>query len=356
MNEIIDGLLRGMPATLSAVVAVAVLMAANYILTRREAGGAGEHRLVRQLIMLALTGLAIVSVVLTLPIAESTRNQLLALLGLVLTALIALSSTTFVANAMAGIMMRSVRNFTIGDFVRVGEHEGRVTERGLFHVEVQTEDSDLTTLPNLLLVSNPVTVVRSNGTIVSAQVSLGYDVAHSEIEPVLIDAATAAGLEKPFVQVVELEDHAVVYRLAGFLTEVKFLLTARSNLRKTMLDALHGAQIEIVSPSYMAQRPLAADARILPKMTTPKTATPKTATPTAPAVEQAAPEDMAFEKADAAERLENARKQSEQLTREIADLERELSKADETVKRTLEQGLERKRSALATLKSELDDT
>ena len=38
---------------------------------------------------------------------------------------------------------------------------GRVTERGLFHTEIQTEDRDLVTLPNLYLVTNPVKVVRT---------------------------------------------------------------------------------------------------------------------------------------------------------------------------------------------------
>jgi len=37
----------------------------------------------------------------------------------------------------------------------VGDYFGRVTERGLFHVEIQTEDRDLATLPNMFLVSQP---------------------------------------------------------------------------------------------------------------------------------------------------------------------------------------------------------
>ena len=61
---------------------------------------------------------------------DTSRGQLLALLGLALTAVIALSSTTFVANAMAGLMLRSVKSFRPGDFIRVGEQSGRVTERG----------------------------------------------------------------------------------------------------------------------------------------------------------------------------------------------------------------------------------
>ena len=42
------------------------------------------------------------------------------------TATVALSSTTFVANTMAGLMLRLVRNFRPGEFVRVGDHFGSV--------------------------------------------------------------------------------------------------------------------------------------------------------------------------------------------------------------------------------------
>ena len=79
---------------------------------------------------------------------------------------------------MAGLMLQVAKSFSPGDFVRVGEYFGRVTERGLFHVEKQTEDRDLTTLPNLHLATNSITVVHSAGTIVSAELSLGYDVSH----------------------------------------------------------------------------------------------------------------------------------------------------------------------------------
>ena len=90
---------------------------------------------------------------------------------------------------MAGFMLRGVNNFKLGDFLRVGEQFGRVTERGFFHTEIQTENRDLTTLPNIYLVSQPVTVVRSSGTVISAEVSLGYDVPVESTKRLLAQAA-----------------------------------------------------------------------------------------------------------------------------------------------------------------------
>ena len=72
----------------------------------------------------------------------------------------------------------------------------------------------------------------------------------------LHEAARNADLQDPFVEIVDLGDFAITYRAAGVLTQVKQLLTARSNLRAMVLETLHGAGIEIVSPHFMNQRQL----------------------------------------------------------------------------------------------------
>ena len=90
---------------------------------------------------------------------------------------------------------------------------------GLIHVEIQTEDSDLTTMPNLYVVTNPVKVIRKAGTLVTAEVSLGYDVDHNRIEKALAEAAEVTNLTEAFVHVISLGDFSVIYRVAGFLKD-----------------------------------------------------------------------------------------------------------------------------------------
>ncbi|MCA9663662.1 MAG: mechanosensitive ion channel, partial [Myxococcales bacterium] len=216
LRELVDFV----PAGVAVVVAVVTLLVARALLDRAAKRRSTTPGVRSNAIMLALTLAAIVLVIVLLPISDAAREQLLSFLGILISATIALSSTTFLGNAMAGLMLRALRNFRPGDFIRVGDHFGRVTERGIFHVELQTEDRDLTTLPNLHLVNNPVTVVRASGTILSANVSLGYDVAHPRAEKLMLEAAEAAGLRDGFVHITELGDHAVSYRVAGLLTEV----------------------------------------------------------------------------------------------------------------------------------------
>lgn len=254
------------PLVVTAPAVVFGLMAVGWALDKRVEKVGRRQNFVKPLVMLGLTAIGLVAMIIALPLKEGTTNQLLSLLGIVLTGIIAFSSTTFVSNAMGGFMIRSVRSFRSGDFIRVGEHFGRVSGRGLFHTEIQTEDRNLTTLPNLYLVTNPVKVVRSSGTIVSAEVSLGYDTSETKVEALLIDAAKRAGLEEPFVHVQDLGDFSVVYRVSGMLTDIKGLMTARSRLRIEALNTLHEAAIEVMSPSVMMQRPLPSERKLIPEI------------------------------------------------------------------------------------------
>lgn len=294
--------------------AVLGMILTGRILNKQDIGSGHTQR--RQFILLCMGVLSIILVIITLPISDTMRGQILSLIGILLSAMIALSSTTFVGNIMAGIMLTNLRSFRIGDFVQIGEHFGRVSERGLLHVEIQTEDRDLTTLPNLFLVTQPVKVVHAEGTIVSAVVSLGYDVPRQKIESALIEAAEHSELSDPFVQIVELGDFSVVYRVAGMLPEPKQLISARSRLRAKVLDHLHQANIEIVSPNFMNTRAVDPAKVFIPEvMQRPAKIITSDASP--------APEKILFDKADDAESTERLTMRVLELDKEIRELEKQ---------------------------------
>jgi small conductance mechanosensitive channel len=322
---------------------IAGVLASAHLLLRLRERRKRTLPLARHLIMLGITGLGTVVVVVALPVTDTIRGQLLGLLGIALTAVIAFSSTTFVANAMAALMVRAVGNFRPGDWIRVENEFGRVTERGLFHTEIQTEDRDLVTLPNLYLVTNPVQVVRSSGTIVSTELSLGYDVNHDQVERLLVDAVEAAGLEEPFVQLIELGDSSVTYRAAGFLAEVKHLLSVRSRLRASILDTLHEAGVEIVSPTFMNQRSLAEDVRFIPGRS--RRQRPKAETPS--------PEEIMFDKADREASLE-LRREGERLRVEISKLDETAATAADDERRQIQAQIEQLRERADHIAAQLE--
>lgn len=255
------------PTEIILAVIVLVIFGVRYVIDKRSAGASQNVR--RQVMTALLSFIGLLVVILSIPdkyLSETSTGQVLSLIGILLTAAIALSSTTLIGNAMAGLMLRSIRSFRRGDFVRIGEHFGRVTERGLFHVEIQTEDRDLTTLPNLYMVHNPVKVILSSGTLISAEVSLGYDVSCQDIEDCLKRAAAEAGLSDPFVLIIELGDFSITYRVSGMLAEVQNLISVRSTLRRMMIHYLHLNDIEIVSPNYMNTRSLPEHKKIIPQV------------------------------------------------------------------------------------------
>lgn len=268
------------------------------------------------LFMIALCGF--VGILLFLPIAEGSRQQLFNLLGIALTATIALSSTTFVGNAMSGLMLKSINAIRLGDFLTVAGHTGRVTEQGILHIEIQGEDRGLTTLPNLLLVTNPINIVRSSGTIISATCSLGYDVSRKKIEKCLIEAALRTGLTDPYVQILELGDFSITYRIGGFLEEVKYLISMRSKLRGAMLDVLHESGIEIVSPNFMNQRVLSADKVFIPKREKVEEV-----------INEKSPEDVMFDKADEAQSIGDLQIRISNYAKEIEEIEEKMSEVED---------------------------
>lgn len=344
LNEIYSSL-KSMVPSIEALIVILVVLTVVRIILNRKYRGSLELKFRRQIVTLLILFIGMLAIIMVLPLSSSARGQLLSLIGILLSAAIALSSTTILGNLIAGFMLRAIRHFRAGDFIRVGEYFGRVSDRGLFHIEVQTEDRDLTTFPNMYLVTNPVTVSRSSGTIISATVSLGYEVPRKKVQELLARAAEDAKLIEPFVQVIELGDFSVTYRAAGLLKEVKQLITARSKLRELMLDRLHEAGIEIVSPTFMNQRQLKADQVFIPQREHNGSGEPEK-----PYSEL--PEDVVFDKAEEAESTEKLKERYQNLGEELETLKESLGNADAEEKESLKKritNIEKRRDRLADI-------
>ncbi|MEO0997019.1 MAG: mechanosensitive ion channel domain-containing protein, partial [Pseudomonadota bacterium] len=265
----------------------------------------------RQLIQVGGILLTVLLGILLIPaFSGEVRGQLLGLYGIIVSATIALSSTTLVGNVMAGIMLRTIGSFKAGDYITVDSYFGRVSEMDLLHVEIQTEERDLTTLPNLFVVTRPVRVMHSAGTVLTVDLSLGYDVSRHHIEQLLKEAATASGLESPYVQIRELGDFSVTYAISGLLQEVNQVIGKRRELRGRIVDTLHGAGVEIVSPTFMNTRAFDPASRFIPD-----------GHDDAEAEETAAPDSLVFDKAEKAESVERLRSQLDELQKRLKECE-----------------------------------
>jgi hypothetical protein len=126
---------------------------------------------------------------------------------------------------------------------------------------------------------------------------------------------------------------------------VKSLLSTRSKLHELMMDCLHSAGVEIVSPNFMNQRLLAEDKQFIPKILVRKAA---------PEPVKEVQETVVFDKAEEAESLEKLRQQQEDLHKEISRLKTDHSQApDEAARNSIGEKIEQAKAQLERLSAYL---
>ncbi len=332
------------PTLMTAALFYLVYIAAKKLL-ERQAKGKTDKALIKSIVLFSIAFIGIISVILALPMDPEQKGQVTSLIGIVLSAVLGLSSTTFIGNALAGISLKLRNSFKPGDFIEVDEIFGRVTEQGLFHTEIQTADRDLTSLPNMTLATNSVKVTRQSGTIISVECSLGYDVNRLKIEEALLKAGKDCGLVEPFVHIISLGDFSIVYRLHGLLENVKSIVSARSRLTGHVIDALHEAGIEIVSPNFMNQKQV-GDTVFIPK---------KYRTTNKEVLEENTPENLIFDKAEEAEDIEKRKKLLEEVEQKIKKGNEELKNVEnQAVKDKIAQQLEKTKELKEKLAERID--
>lgn len=255
-------------------------------------------------------------------------------LGVIISGTIALSASSFLGNAFAGLMLRTIRKFRTNDFIRINNFYGAVTERNLFHVEIQTEKRGLVTLPNLYVITNPIEVFPRENRIISAEVELRYDISRNLAAAYLKEAARLAELERPYVYILSLNGQSISYQINGFLPEdkSKLALTYRSSLHAMILDVFQQHRIQVVTPDIATQIDPGEKVFIPPQVKLPKQLSNSTYIP----------EEMIFEKAIKAENREDLKERLEQLNHLVKLAEQNLSRAkDAERKRNAQQRLEK---------------
>jgi small-conductance mechanosensitive channel len=316
MQEILE-ILKGFGGTAIAIVLMGgIFLIAQRVLTS-QIDAKSKFVPMRRIILFTIGFIGLMVVIMVLPMGSELRGQIISFFGVIISAGVVLSSTTLLGNALSAMMMRIVNHFQVGDFIETADVFGRVTNRGIFHTEVQTADRDLMTIPNLRLATNPVRVLRDSGTIIKASVSLGYDIHRVRIEKSLLKAADLIGLKDPFVFITSLGDFSITYVVHGLLEDCSGVLTTRSKLHKAMLDQLHQDGIEIVSPTFMNQRQV-TDQVFIPK----KSFTAK--------FDEHNVESLLFDKAELAKELEQSEMKLSEIDEKIIELEAELKKEGET--------------------------
>lgn len=302
MDQILN-ILKSSIKPVSIVLILTLLLLINSWVFKKIKSAKLSSNILRNSIATLVIFVGILTFILSIPIDKTLKGQILSFLAIVVSAGIALSSTTVLGNLIAGIMNNSMKRFRNGDLIKIGDLQGRVTKTSIFHIEIQLEDSNFITIPNLYIATNPVKLTRKTDTVISTSVSLGYDIPRTKIEELLKEAALLTGLTDPYVYITNLGDYSVLYKIHGFLEDSSKYFSTSSVLNAKVMDVLHKDNIEIVSPSFMNQR------NVMEKVFIPKEIVKSKIVK-----DDRAPEDLIFDKAIKSEKIEKKRDQLKKLT------------------------------------------
>jgi small-conductance mechanosensitive channel len=177
--------------------------------------------------------------------------------------IVSLGSTSIVGNIMAGLVMTYMRPFHVGDYIRFGETMGEVVEKNILVTRVRTLKNELITIPNSTLMGSQISnfsfSAQKYGIIVHTKITIGYDQQWQSIRDLLLEAADKTeGLKKhpkPFVNVTALDDSYVEYEINAYTERHKSIPAIYTALHANILDTMHKAGVEIMSPTIFATRP-----------------------------------------------------------------------------------------------------
>ena len=131
--------------------------------------------------------LLFMSVIIVLSSLGVSVSSLVATLSVVGVA-VSLDIQGFLSNVFGGIQVISNKPFVIGDFIKVGEEAGTVSEVGLFYTKLDTPDKKLIQIPNSIISNSTITNYSSaNNRRVDINVTASYDSDIEKVRSVLLN-------------------------------------------------------------------------------------------------------------------------------------------------------------------------
>lgn len=186
--------------------------------------------------------------------------------------MISLGATSVIGQGASGLILMYTRTLRVGEYVRVGDHEGTVVEAGLFVTRIRTGLGEELTVSNSIIVGsvtkNYSRVVKGAGFVLDTVVTIGYDAPWRQVEAMLLEAArrTEGVVQEPPSRIhqTSLSDFYVEYRL------VTYAMPRRAVPRALVLSALHANiqdvfneyGVQIMSPHYLGDP---AQAKVVPR-------------------------------------------------------------------------------------------
>ncbi|HEX7250034.1 MAG TPA: mechanosensitive ion channel domain-containing protein [Burkholderiales bacterium] len=175
--------------------------------------------------------------------------------------MISLGGASVIGQAFSGMILMYSRVFRAGDYVRIGDSEGTVTQLSMFTTHLRTGMGEEITLSNSAVMAattkNYSRAVPGTGYVVDTVVTIGYGTPWRQVEAMLLEAARRTGdiAEKPapIVRQTALADYYVEYRLVAYtpLQKPAPRLEVLHRLHGNIQDVFNEYGVQIMSPHYV---------------------------------------------------------------------------------------------------------
>ncbi len=262
------GMLRALPDLFIALVIFGMARAATGMLKpvfdRIEAGEASLGWMDRDTVQpsrrIINTGIWLFALVMAYPYLPGSGSEAFKGMSVLLGLMISLGASSIVGQGASGLILMFSRTIRVGEYVRVQEHEGTITELGMFTTRIRTGLGEELTLPNSLVMGsvtkNYSRAVHGSGYVVDTTVTIGYDTPWRQVEAMLLEAArrTPGVLDAPPARVFQtaLSDFYPEYRLVcqAVPSQPRPRAEVLSNLHAHIQDVFNEYGVQIMSPHY----------------------------------------------------------------------------------------------------------
>lgn len=205
-------------------------------------------------------GVWLFAIVMAYPYLPGSSSEAFKGVSVLVGLMVTLGGSSLFGQAASGLILMYSRTLRPGEYVRVADQEGTVSELGTFTTKLRTGLGEEVTVPNAVVLA---TVTKNysrphhgGGYVMDTVVTIGYDAPWRQVVAMLIEAArrTDGVISDPAPVVFQtaLADYYVEYRLVcqAVFTTPRPRALALSALHGNVQDVFNEYGVQIMSPHY----------------------------------------------------------------------------------------------------------
>lgn len=200
------------------------------------------------------------AVAMAYPYLPGSHTEAFKGLSVILGLMVSIGASGLIGQVASGVMLVYTRALLVGEYVRIQDCEGTVTDLGLFVTRLRTGLGEEIALPNSLVLANVTRnysrATPGKGFILDTTITIGYDTPWRQVHALLLEATGTIpeilASPAPFVAQTALSDFYVAYRLVVYVDSERPTIRARvaSDLHGAIQDVFNRHQVQIMSPHY----------------------------------------------------------------------------------------------------------